>query len=389
MDAWIIRTIFQIPCLLAICLVFSKYFLRRFFILKTILGDVMKKVFLIGMLVVWITSPLLAERTKVAQVGMQFLKLGIGARATAMGEAATVSLNDLSTLFWNPGALALSEASGAAAYQTEWICGIKEYAFAGAFQRNPYGALGLTFIYMDYPTLTATRPPQRWEIGQPPQILGEFDVAEFAIGLTYSRQVTNHLSLGGQIKYVYQDLGSSDVILNYTLDTNGDQIGAETRSVDNNLGALGFDFGTVYHTGFKSLRFGMVVQHFSRDMQYESQPEYTHDRFSMPLIFKLGMAMEVSDFFPSWKNIHQLTLATDLLHPRDYTERVHVGLEYWFQGLLALRGGYKFNYDSESFTGGIGLRFRVSTLQAYLDYSIADFGEYFDNISRLDFGFQF
>lgn len=348
----------------------------------------MKRAFLFGLIAWLISSPLWAERTKVAQVGMQFLKLGVGARATAMGEAGTVSLNDLSTLFWNPGALALSETAGVAAYQTDWICGIKEYAFAGAYELDRYGAFGLTFLYMDYPTLTATRPPQRWEIGQPPQILGEFDITEFAVGLTYSRQVTNRLTLGGQIKYVYQDLGSSDVILAYTLDQNGDQVGAETRTVDNNLGAIGFDFGTVYRTGFKSLRFGMVVQHFSRDMEYESQPEYRHDRFSMPLIFKLGMAMEVSDFFPQWEKTHKLTVATDLLHPRDYTERVHLGMEYWFRGLVALRGGYKFNYDSESFTGGIGLRFHVGSMAAYLDYSISDFGEYFDNVSRIDFGFQ-
>lgn len=351
----------------------------------------MRKLFLILLLLLLVLNPLLAERTKVAQVGMQFLKIGVGARAVGMGEACIVSLNDLSSVFWNPGALALLEASGLALYQANWICDIKQYALAGAWDFKKYGMVGLSFIYMDYPSLTATIPPQSWEIGQPFHILGEFNIAEFAIGLTYSRRVTDKLTVGAQVKYVYQDLGSSDIILGAIPDP-GDptkNIGYDTKQVNHNLGAVGYDLGTIYHTGFKSLRFGMVVQHFSKDMKFESAPEYKHEPFSMPLTFKIGLAMEVSDFLPQWRNSHQLTLSTDLIHPRDYTERIHLGMEYWFKKLIALRGGYKFNYDSESFTGGMGLRFTIGNLKAFFDYSISDFGEYFDYINRIDFGFQF
>ncbi len=351
----------------------------------------MKKLPIVPFLLFLIINPLFAERTKVAQVGMQFLKIGVGARAVGMGEACTVSLNDMSTIFWNPGALALMEESGMALYQTNWICDIKHYAFAGAYDLKRYGTVGISLIYMDYPTLTATRPPQSWEIGQPVQVLGEFSIAEFAFGLTYSRRVTDKLSVGGQIKYVYQDLGGSDVILagiqNPADPTN--IVGYETTHVKNNIGAVGFDFGSVYYTGFKSLRFGMVVQHFSKDIEFKSAKDKRHEPFSMPLTFKLGIAMEISDFLPQWSETHKLTFSTDLLHPRDYTERVHLGLEYWFKDLLALRGGYKFNYTSESFTGGVGIRFSMGGMKAYLDYSISNFGEYLDYINRFNFGFQF
>lgn len=350
----------------------------------------MKKSILILLIQLLILSPALAERTKVAQVGMQFLKIGIGARAVGMGEACVANLNDLSTIFWNPGALALVEASGIALYQTNWLANIKQYAFAGAYDLKKYGMFGLSFIYMDYPTLTATRPPQVWEIGQPPHILGEFDIAEFAIGLTYSRSVSDKLTVGGQIKYIFQDLGNSEVILGRIPDPDDPvkDIGYETKTVANILDALGFDFGSIYHTGFKSLRFAMVVQHFSKDIHFDSVPEYKHEHFSMPLTFKIGLAMAASDFLPEFKS-HQLTLSADLIHPRDFTERVHLGMEYWYKNLLALRGGYKFNYDSESFTGGVGFRFTIGTMKAHLNYSISDFGEYFNNINRFEFGFQF
>ena len=351
----------------------------------------MKRFLFVSLLVFFINNPLFAERTKVAQVGMQFLKIGIGARAVGMGEACIVSVNDMSSIFWNPGALALTETSGMALYQTNWICDIKHYAFAGAFDLKKYGMVGISLIYMDYPTLTATRPPQSWELGQPVHVLGEFSIAEIAVGLTYSRRVTDKLSIGGQVKYVYQDLGGSDIILSNIQDpTDPTKLaGYETTHVNNNVGAFGFDFGSVYYTGLKSLRFGMVVQHFSKDMEYKSAKDKRHEPFSMPLTFKLGLAMEISDFWTEDYETHKLTLSTDLLHPRDYTERVHLGLEYWFKNMLALRGGYKFNYSSESFSGGIGIRFSMGGMNAYLDYSISNFGEYLDYINRFNFGIQF
>ena len=36
----------------------------------------------------------------------QFLKIGVGARASAMGEAFTAVANDASALYWNPAGLA-------------------------------------------------------------------------------------------------------------------------------------------------------------------------------------------------------------------------------------------------------------------------------------------
>ena len=351
----------------------------------------MKKLLFFPLLIFIVINPLFAERTKVAQVGMQFLKIGIGARAVGMGEACTVSINDMSSIFWNPGALALSETSGLALYQTNWICDIRHYAFAGAFDLKKYGMVGISMIYIDYPTLIETIPPQSWEVGKPVHVLGEFSIADFALGFTYSRRVTDKLTIGGQIKYVYQDLGESDIILNNIQDPADPTniVGFETTHVKNNIGVIGFDFGSVYYTGFKSLRFGMVVQHFSKDMEFKSAKDKRHEPFSMPLTFKLGIAMEISDFWSQENENHKLTLSTDLLHPRDYTERVHLGMEYWFKNMFALRGGYKFNYSSESFSGGIGIRFSMGGMNAYLDYSISNFGEYFDYINRFNFGFQF
>ena len=45
-----------------------------------------------------------------------------------------------------------------------------------------------------------------------------------------------------------------------------------------------------------------------------------------------------------------LLLAIDAIHPRDYSERLNIGLEYNYLGLFQLRSGYRMNYDEGNFT---------------------------------------
>ena len=42
---------------------------------------------------------------------LQFLKIGVGARATALGESFVAISNDASALFWNPAGLANTEGN--------------------------------------------------------------------------------------------------------------------------------------------------------------------------------------------------------------------------------------------------------------------------------------
>ena len=71
---------------------------------------------------------------------------------------------------------------------------------------------------------------------------------------------------------------------------------------------------------------------------------------------------------------NRITLACDLMHPRDYEERMQYGIEYQFKDLLALRGGYKVNYDEQGLCGGFGVKLDVQNLKFTFDYAVNDFG---------------
>jgi hypothetical protein len=91
----------------------------------------------------------------------------------------------------------------------------------------------------------------------------------------------------------------------------------------------------------------------------------------MPMDFHLGVGM---DFFDGENSPHLLTTVLEATHVNDGPEKVNIGAEYWFQGIIALRAGYKFNYDEENVTFGAGLKYGSDTFAGKVDYAFVDFG---------------
>jgi hypothetical protein len=96
--------------------------------------------------------------------------------------------------------------------------------------------------------------------------------------------------------------------------------------------------------------------------------------------------MDVMQVFTPGEKQMKLTLAFDWLHPRDYEERVHFGAEWGFMDMLFLRAGYKFNYDVESFSGGLGVNKEFGNYGIRVDYAYSDFGDFFGAVHRMSLG---
>ena len=72
-----------------------------------------------------------ASDAKTGTSGAQFLKIGAGARPTAMGDAYTAIADDVNAVYFNPAGLTQLPAAQITAMQTQWFEGL-DYAF-GAF----------------------------------------------------------------------------------------------------------------------------------------------------------------------------------------------------------------------------------------------------------------
>jgi len=83
--------------------------------------------------------------SKIAQSGMTWLSIPIGARAQGMGGAYTAMANDVTSVFWNPAGLANTERSHFFIARTNWIADINVNAIAASYNAKQWGVFALSF----------------------------------------------------------------------------------------------------------------------------------------------------------------------------------------------------------------------------------------------------
>jgi hypothetical protein len=327
----------------------------------------MKKFIVFMSLLIFVLSLDAYAQDKVAQTGCGFLDVAEGARACGMGEAFTVLGQDASALFYNPSGIGEIEANfDLSAGGTQWIADINYLYVAGVFNAGVWGNFGFSVITPDYGEIFGTRVDSLAPSGYVD--IGLLDVSAFCAGVAYAREFTDKFTVGGQIKYVTQHLGSNLF--------QGDVAGV-IDTVENEISTLSYDFGLLFYPGFKSFAFGMSVRNFS--------PRVTYERigFELPLTFALGVGMDILDIFGEYPD-YSFNIAADMLHPRDWEEQYHVGAEMSYKNMIFLRAGYKFNYYAEGLNAGVG----ISMAGVRIDYSYSRHDLY-DMVNRASVGFSF
>ncbi len=306
---------------------------------------------------------------KLAQSGFQFLNVVSDARGAAMADAMTSLQLGSSSLFFNPAGMTDLEGSVDVAGSTnKWIADITHNTFS--VEVNPdqgrYGVMGFSLQYVSYgdfyKTVVDQASPQGYDD------LGTFKLTAMALGIGYAKKLTEQFSVGGQIKWLHQDLGTSIIPLVSGSDTS-------TQSVANKLSPLAFDFGTQFKTGIKSLVFGMSVRNFSQQVKYDDEG------FQAPLVFSLGISMNLFDLSSDLPVTQSLLMSVDASHYTDRPEEVKASLDYRLFNAVSFRVGYSstnsVNEEGNGFSYGIGLtKFGLT-----VDYAYTPFGD-FGNVQR-------
>jgi hypothetical protein len=310
------------------------------------------------------------ERVKLAQSGMKFLSINADARMIGLGEAVvSVENNEASSLYYNPAAGSRQRAlfSGNLGIMN-FIADIKYTTAALSFAplEAKYGVIGFAFQNVDYGEFIRTV-----RAGDSYDSLGTYKPTAFYAGVSYSYEISELFSVGGMVKYVYQDLGTHPYA--FTLDNLNNRI-YKNKKFDKNV--IAYDFGVLYKTGFKSLTLGIVIRNFSPEI------EYVKESFQLPLTMKIGLSMNVLDLYDIPSNEHSLLVSVNGTKPRDYKEQINFGLEYTAFSSLSLRFGYINPTDEQSYNFGVGLKFK----DLGFDYSFSKW-EVFDNVHRISITF--
>jgi hypothetical protein len=114
--------------------------------------------------------------------------------------------------------------------------------------------------------------------------------------------------------------------------------------------------------------------------------KFINEAYPLPQTFEVGVNAKLlspgNALFENVEN-HELIFAYSIVHPRDYAQQQTMGLEYSWNNLFFIRGGYKFNFDEETITTGLG--FRMANVR--LDYSYVPMGDFLEPVHRFTFGY--
>lgn len=297
--------------------------------------------------------------SKGGRTALQFLKIGIGARQSALGEASVASVRDVNSIFWNPAGLSGIESFQTSFSYVRWIADLNYVAGAVAIRSRRLGVIALSVASLDYgdiPEALVVSPTGSNDTRTGNTFSGD----DLLISGAVAHEFTDRLSIGVTVKLAHESLfdASQSVFL--------------------------FDVGTNYDMGYNGLRLAMSAQNFGGNVKFLEQSTRV-EGYDIPLIFRIGLSGDLindSNAFISAGSGQRLTASLEAISTNDFSERFHLGAEYWFEELIALRGGYRFNYAEGNLSAGFGLKSRAGNVGIRLDYAYVDY-EFLDSPHRL------
>ena len=125
-----------------------------------------------------------------------FLEIGVGSRATSMGDAYVAVANDVSSIYWNPAGLAHVTRSSALFSIQPWLVDIDMMFAGGAFVVPSLGVIGLGITHLDYGEMDVTNLQYQDGTGE------RFGASDVAATFTFSRKIVSWFSFGSSMKYI-------------------------------------------------------------------------------------------------------------------------------------------------------------------------------------------
>ncbi|MBI4753433.1 PorV/PorQ family protein, partial [Candidatus Desantisbacteria bacterium] len=295
----------------------------------------MKKISILVVGMVLISTVVFAKDKD--ETGAAFLKLGAGARASALGEAYVGLADDVSAAYWNPAGLAQLEERQACFMYLAPLNKVDSlsYNYLSMVVPNGIGVTGISVYYLDYGNMDEHTDAD----GIPD---GRWDASDISAAFSLGRKLRDNLAVGGTFK------------------------GITTNIADKRANAVAVDIGVLYNTGKPGLNLGAVIRNLGTKIKYMKEGD------KLPLALKGGLSYQLSDI--------PITLVCDVTLPNDNDAYIGFGGEYIVKKVLALRAGYKSGPQDEGsgLSAGFGLFIKKAS-QLTFEYAYQPYGELGDS----------
>ncbi len=278
------------------------------------------------LLVLFLISSITFAQTA-GEAGFSFLKIGFGARNIAMGDLGVVGSNDVSSINYNPALITLNDDSQIMLGNNSWIQGLNSKILGASF-----GLFGLPFAV----TLNTTSIDDIEIRSISGELESTFNAYYFYTGLSTGFNLYGDLSAGITVKYLYEGLLSDEAT------------------------GLGYDLGLHYPNVFRNFDVGFSVRNLG------SVNKLRNEETKLPVDIRLGGAYHyqlesINSELTAITGFQKYSAADD--------SHIHLGAEFIYNGLIALRAGYVSGYVAKDISAGLGINWN----NINFDYAFTNF----------------
>lgn len=294
----------------------------------------MKKI--LRFLIFWVLMlpvAVLAQYERPGSSGGQFLGISISPRGAAMGGAFISASDGADAVYYNPAAMVQVAHTAACFSYTKWFADINLTSAALVHNLGRIGAVGAIVNILLTDEMEVRTPLQ-------PDGTGEtFFAGDYRFGLSYARWLTDRVSFGGSLSYIYSTLYH-----------------------DISAQAVSADVAVLYVTDFRDFKFGLKFEHFGSELKF------INEAYPLPTNFQFGLSIN------AFETTNQTILVSLSAQKHNEGKPIgQMGAEWNFNRTLFLRGGYKLNSDVETFSFGAGVRWKIKQYIVSFDYSYSDY----------------
>lgn len=302
--------------------------------------------------------------------GATQLLIPVGVRGMAMAGGNVATSAGIEALYWNPAGTSKNINSANVMFShMDYIAdiGVEYGAVSANFEGFGIISFGIKSLSVGDILVTTTTDPDGTGKSFSPQML--------VAGVTYARQLTERISVGITANLVTESLG------------------------DVSATGMAFDIGVVYDNlaAINGLSFGVVMKNVGPQMQYGgsgllqeaevsgfSRPpglvQISSAPFELPSTFELGLGYKPKLL----DDMNTLLVTTSFKNNNFSDDEYKVGLEYGYNNMFFLRGGYTFAPEQAfedsyiyGFTGGVGVDYSFESISIKVDYAYR-YAKYFD-----------
>lgn len=320
---------------------------------------------------------------RVITTAVPFLTITPDARAGGMGDVGAATSPDANAVYWNPAKLVFVENNmGFSFSYTPWLGKIINDMsisyLSGYYKFSKEQVVAVSLRYFDLGEIFFTNKQ-----GDPE---GQFNPREFSFDATYSRMLTQNLSIGVVGRYIHSNLTGSF--------SSGGTEARPGNSVAADI-ALFYDKDLLLSGNNSNLALGLVISNIGSKLTYSDE----NNKDFIPTNLRLGTA-----FTTSLDPYNKLTFGVDvnkLLVPSPQADgsesdksllsgifgsfsdaeggfseelkefTISAGAEYWYNNMFAARAGYFLESEMKGnrkyLTVGLGFRYQVFGIDfAYL-----------------------